>query len=136
MFLRSKTAHHDVARKKIESAPVSKCSDTYGDLLPQVGLQHPDPAALVTEALQGELWSGLLQLAIAHVIHGDLVALSHRDAAVARDGVVSAAAVPLARVDLKLPGEAPVQDKRASLVVFITPAHGRFAKGHVNVSAQ
>ncbi len=29
-----------------KSAPVSKCSDTYGDLLPLVGLQHPDSTAL------------------------------------------------------------------------------------------
>lgn len=105
---------------------MSKCSDTYGDLLPLVGLQHPDSTALpVTQVLQGKLWPGFLRLTIAHVKGGNLVPLSHRNAAVACDSVVSAATVPLARVDLKLPDEAPVKNKGASLVVFITPAHSR-----------
>lgn len=86
-------------------------------------LQDPDAAALpVAEVLQGELRPGLLRLAVAHVKDRHLVPLSHRDAAVARDGIVSAAAVPLARVYLEFPGEAPVQDEGAGLVVFITSA--------------
>lgn len=102
---------------------MSKCSDTYGDLLPLVGLQHPEPTALpVTEVLQGELWPALLRLTVAHVKDGNLVPLSYRHATVAGNGVVSAAAVPLARVDLELSGETPVKNKGASLLVFITPA--------------
>lgn len=102
---------------------MSKCSDTYGDLLPLVGLQHPDSTALpVSYVLQGKLRPGFLRLSVAHVEDGDLVPLSRRNAAVAGDGVVPAATVPLTGVDFKLPDEAPVKDKGASLVVFITPA--------------
>lgn len=93
-----------------------------------MGFKHPDPAAsviiiiiILTQDLQGEAGPRLLRLTVAHVKHGHLVTLSHRHAAVAGDSVMSAATVPLPRVDLELPGEAPVEDKRASLVVLITP---------------
>lgn len=87
-----------------------------------MGLQDPDPSALpVPYVLQGELWPGFLRLAVAHVEDGDLVPLSRRNATVAGDGVVSAAAVPLAGVDLKLPDETPVKNKGAGLMVFIPP---------------
>lgn len=77
--------------------------------------------------LQSKLRPGFLWLAIAHVQDGDFVVLSHRYTTVAGDSIVAAAAVPLARVDLKLPDEAPVKEKGASLVVFITPANHRLA---------
>lgn len=68
---------------------------------------------------------GFLQLAIAHVKDGDVVALPHGDATVAGNGVMSAAAVPQAGVDLECPDEAPVKDKGSSLVVLITSARHR-----------
>jgi len=103
----------------------------YGDdLLPLVGLQHPDPTTLITMVLQGKLWPTFLRLAIAHVKDGYVVPLPHGNATVAGDGVVSTAAIPLASMDLKLPSKASVQDKSASLVVLVTPAHGRFMSGH------
>lgn len=37
---------------------------------------------------------------------------------------MAAAAVPLAPVDLKVPHQAPVQDKRAGLLVFVPPGGG------------
>lgn len=120
------TACKDFPNKSI---PVSKCSDTYGDLLPLVGLQNPDPTALpVTCVLQGKLWPGFLRLTIAHVENSNVVSLTHSNTTVAGDGVVSAAAVPLARVDLKVPDEAPVKDEGASLVVFIPPVDRRISK--------
>lgn len=101
---------------------MSKCSDTYGDLLPLVGLQNPDPTALpVTCVLQGKLWPGFLRLTIAHVENSNVVSFTHSNTTVAGDGVVSAATVPLAIVDLEVPDKAPVKDEGASLVVFIPP---------------
>lgn len=38
---------------------------------------------------------------------------------------MSAAAVPLAGLDLEGPGQAPVEDKGSGLLVFITPARRR-----------
>lgn len=108
---------------------MSKCWDTYGDLLPLVGLQNSDPTALpVTCVLQGKLRPGFLRLTVAHVENSNVVSLSHRNTTVAGDGVVSAAAVPLPRVDLEVPDQAPVQDEGARLVVFIPPVDRRISK--------
>lgn len=104
-----------------EPSEQTSLPETYGDLLPLVGLQDPDPRPfLVPQAFQAELRPGFLQLAVAHVKDGEVVGLPHRHATVAGNGVVSAAAVPLAGVDLERPGQAPVKDKGSGLVVFIT----------------
>lgn len=87
-----------------------------------MGLQYPDPTPLtVTEVLKIKLWPRFLRLPIAHVKDGKLVPLSHYNAAVTCNGVVSTAAVPLARMDFEFPGEALVKDKCASLVVLVMP---------------
>lgn len=86
--------------------------------------QHADTAATVVlsaEAFHSELWPRFLLSAIAHVNDGHIITLSRRNATAASHGVMSAAAVPLPGVDLKVPGEAPVQHKRAGLVVVIVP---------------
>lgn len=107
-------------------------NDTYGDLLPLVGLQDPDPNVLLaTKVLQGKLWPRFLQLSIAHVKDANLISLSNCYSTVACNSIVPAATVPLARMDLKLPGEASVQDESASLVVFISPAHNRLTEGEI-----
>lgn len=90
-----------------------------------MGLLHSDAAPLAgvaAQVLQAQLRPGFLQPTVAHVEHGDLIPLSRRHAAVAGYGVVAAATVPLAGVDLKFPGKASIKDKGAGLVVFITPA--------------
>lgn len=118
---------HTHPKKKKRSA--SKCQDTYGDLLPLVGLQDPDACPfLVPQGFQTELRPGFLQLAVAHVKDGDIVALPHGDATVAGNGVMSAATVPQAGVDLECPDEAPVKDKGSGLVVFITSARCRSSR--------
>lgn len=110
----------------------SKCQDTYGDLLPLVGLQDPDSCPfLAPQAFQTELRPGFLQLAVAHVKDGDIITLPHGDATVAGNGVMSAAAVPLAGVDLECPDEAPVKNKGSGLVVFITSTRCR-STSHVS----
>lgn len=107
----------------------SKCQDTYGDLLPLVGLQDPDACPfLVPQGFQTEVRPGFLQLAVAHVKDGDVVALPHGHATVAGNGVMSAATVPQAGVDLERPDEAPVQDKGSGLVVFIASARCRSSR--------
>lgn len=98
-----------------------------------MGLQDSDSSPLlVPDVFQAQLRPGFLRLAVAHVKDGDLAALSNRHATVARDGVMSTAAVPLARVDFEVPHKAPEEDKGASLVVFVTPVH-RGRTGHSNL---
>lgn len=94
-----------------------------------MGLQDSDARPfLVPQGFQTELRPGFLQLAVAHVKDGDVVALPHGDATVAGNGVMSAATVPQAGVDLECPDEAPVKDKGSGLVVFITSARCRSSR--------
>lgn len=87
-----------------------------------MGLQDLDPRPfLPPQAVQAELRSGFLPPPVAHVKDGEVVGFPHRNATVAGNGVVPAAAVPLAGVDLEGPGQAPVQHKGSALLVFITP---------------
>lgn len=89
-----------------------------------MGLQYPDlTAVLLTEVPEFELWPCLQWLTIAHVKDSHLIPLLYCYSTVAGNSVVPAATVPLARMDLEFPGEAPVQDKSSSLVVFILSAH-------------
>lgn len=100
--------------------------DTHGHFLPLVGLQHPDLTALaLSQVPQGEPWPRLLQLPVAHVEDDHLVPLSGGHPAVAGHRVVSAAAVPLARVHLEVSGEAAVQHERSRVVVVIPPGRKR-----------
>lgn len=106
-----------------------KCSDTYGDLLSLMRLQDPDPTTLLTNVLHTNLGLSFLKLAIAHVKNRYVIPLLHCNATVAGHRVVSAATVPLARMDLKPPAKAFIQNECTSLVVLITPGDSR--KGHV-----
>lgn len=94
-----------------------------------MGFQDPNPTPLLTNVLYNKLRSGFLKLAIAHVNDCYVIPLLHSNTTIAGNRVVSAAAVPLARMDLKPPGKTSVQKKGASLVVLITPGGSRFKTG-------
>lgn len=99
--------------------------DTYGDLLPLVRLQDPDSGTfMLPQGPHGKPWPALLWLSVAHVKDSHLVALTCCHATATGHSIVSAAAVPLAPVNLKFPHKTPIQDEGAGLLVFVPSGGG------------
>lgn len=73
------------------------------------------------QGLERQVGSRLPQLPVAHVKGHDLVALPSGHSAGTRRAVVSAPAIPLSGVDLEITLRAFVKQKRARLLVLVSP---------------